>query len=77
MHPPNRAPDHRAAVRFALGMLQMAGAVVSLLLLGVVGVTPLSLAAVVLTGLCTAVSVLLFGGRHQPAQPPSRKERHR
>lgn len=63
------------AVRFALGMVQMAGAVVALVLLGTVGVTALSLAVVVVTGLCTTVSVLLFGSRQGPSS--SRKERER
>lgn len=63
-------------VRFVLGMFQMPGAVVALVLLGTVGVTPLSLAIVVITGVCTTVSVLLFGGR--PRRPSSsRKERDR
>lgn len=62
------------AVRFALAMAQMAGAVVALVLLGTVGVTPLSLAVVVGTGLCTTVSVLLFGSRQE--RPPSSRREH-
>ena len=50
-------------VRFVLGMLQMALAVVAMALLFTVGVTPLSLAAVVLASLLTSLSVMLFGSR--------------
>ena len=62
-----------AVVRLLLGMLQMGGAVVALVLVGTVGVTPLSLTVVVVTGLCTTLSVLLFGSR-QRRPPFSRKE---
>ena len=50
-------------LRFVLGMLQMALAVVAMVLLFTVGVTPLSLAAVVLASLLTSLSVMLFGSR--------------
>jgi hypothetical protein len=50
-------------VRFVVGMLQMALAVVAMVLLFTVGVTPLSLAAVVLASLFTSLSVTLFGSR--------------
>ena len=50
-------------LRFVLGMLQMAMAVVAMVLLFRVGVTPLSLASVILASLLTSVSVLLFGSR--------------
>jgi ABC-type nickel/cobalt efflux system permease component RcnA len=48
-------------VRFVLGMMQMAGAVVSLVLLANLGVSIWSLTAVIVTSMATAVSVLLFG----------------
>ena len=51
------------ALAVALGMTQMAGAVVSLTLLLTGGVTTASLVAVVLTSVMTTVSVLLFGSR--------------
>lgn len=50
-----------ALFRLVLGCLQMAGAVTAIVLLIQIGVTPLSLGVVVVTGLCTTVSVLLFG----------------
>ena len=51
------------AVRYVLGLLQMAGAIISLVLLALSGVSTASLTSVVLTGLMTTVSVLLFGAR--------------
>jgi hypothetical protein len=51
-------------LRFALGMTQMTGVLLSLVLLIELGVAPATLAAVVLTSAATALSVLLFGGRH-------------
>ena len=48
-------------VRFILGLLQMLGVVISLFLLLETGVSALALGAVVLTCVCTTVSVLLFG----------------
>ena len=53
-----------AVTRLALGMAQMAGAVISLVLLAHLGVTSLALTAVCLTSLLTTISVLLFGWRH-------------
>ena len=50
-------------VRFVLGMLQMALAVVAMVLLFTAGVTTLSLAAVVLASSFTSLSVMLFGSR--------------
>lgn len=47
--------------RFLFGIVQMIGAVVSLFLLVYTGVSALALSAVVLTCVCTTVSVLLFG----------------
>lgn len=50
-------------IRFVLGMAQMAAAVFAVVLLVTVGVTPLSLTAVVVASSLTSVSVMLFGGR--------------
>lgn len=50
-------------LRAALGVLQMFGAALALAMLILVGVTPVSLSVVVITGLLTTVSVLLFGSR--------------
>jgi arsenate reductase len=47
--------------QFLLGIIQMVGAVVSLILLVQTGVSTLALSAVVLTCVCTTVTVLLFG----------------
>ena len=55
-------------LRLALGMAQMGGVVVSLVLLLKMGAAPLSLAAVVITSALTSISVMLFGnrrGRHR------------
>jgi hypothetical protein len=55
-------PQHRWTVlRLALGMLQMGGAVVSLVLLVMTGVSPVTVTAVVVTSALTTTSVLLFG----------------
>lgn len=61
----SRDPVERrwAVIRLVLGQLQIFGATVALVLLFQMGVTPLSLGVVVATGLCTSVSVLLFGSR--------------
>jgi hypothetical protein len=59
----DRVERRWAVFRIVLGQLQIFGATVALVLLFQVGVTPLSLAVVVATGLCTSVSVLLFGSR--------------
>ena len=50
-------------VRFVLGMAQMAAAVFAVSLLVTVGVTALSLTAVVAASTLTSVSVMLFGSR--------------
>lgn len=52
-----------ALVRLLLGMAQILGAAFSLGLLITTGLTAASLLAVVLTGICTTLSVLLFGAR--------------
>ena len=49
-----------ALLRFGLGMMQMASAVVAVTLLFTTGMNPWSLAAVVITCALTTVSVLLF-----------------
>lgn len=59
-------------LRWTLGMLQMMGAVVSLVLLYELGVTPVSLSFVVGTTLCTTLSVVLFGSRHEKRSSSSR-----
>jgi hypothetical protein len=65
VQPPSPAQARRlrawAVVRFALGLAQMIGASVLLLLLLCTGITVWSLTAVGLTSLCTTVSVVLFG----------------
>jgi hypothetical protein len=59
---PSRASDRRwAVVRILLGFLQIFGASLGVILLIETGVTRLSLLVVALTGVCTTVSVLLFG----------------
>ena len=64
-----REPDLKvrawAKGKFFLGIIQMLGAVVSLFLLVQTGVSTLALSAVVLTCVCTTVSVLLFGSRRR------------
>ena len=52
-----------AVARLILGMLQIFGAVVSLVLLLQTGFNTVSVGSVVITGLLTTVSVLLFGSR--------------
>ena len=52
-----------ALVRLTLGFFQMTGAALALGLLASGGVTRASLTVVVLTGLMTTISVLLFGRR--------------
>lgn len=47
----------------ALGLIQMFGASLSVVLLLKTGISLVSLSAVALTCLCTTVSVLLFGSR--------------
>ena len=50
-------------VRFVLGMAQMAASVVAVVLLFGVGVTTMSLTAVVVASSLTSLSVMLFGSR--------------
>jgi hypothetical protein len=50
-------------LRFVFGMAQMAAAVVAVVLLFNVGVTAISLMAVVVASSLTSVSVMLFGSR--------------
>lgn len=50
-------------VRFVLGMAQMAAAVVAVVLLFSIGVTAISLTAVVVASSLTSLSVMLFGSR--------------
>jgi hypothetical protein len=61
-------------IRLTLGFLQMMGAVASLLLLVETGVNTVSLASVIVTGLFTTLSVLLFGSR-TPRWSNSQSER--
>jgi hypothetical protein len=64
-----------ALIRLTVGFFQITGAVASLVLLVETGVSTVSLASVVLTGLFTAFSVLLFGRRttRWPGSPLGRK----
>lgn len=52
-----------AWIRLVLGLAQMFGAVLSVTLLVLTGVTSAALTVVAVAGLLTTVSVLLFGGR--------------
>ena len=58
---PARSKHAWVVVRLILGLAQMVGALVSLMLLLLTGMNAGSLTAVVLTSFCTTVSVLLFG----------------
>jgi hypothetical protein len=59
-------PERRwALLRLVLGFAQAFGASLGVTLLLQTGVTKGALLAVTLTGLCTTVSVLLFGGRRR------------
>jgi hypothetical protein len=58
---PDRKTRTWAKGQFLFGIIQMVGAVVSLILLVQTGMSTLALSAVVLTCVCTTVSVLLFG----------------
>lgn len=51
-------------LRLVLGLLQMTGAAVAAALLYSVGLTALSLGAVVATTSLTSLSVMLFGSHH-------------
>ena len=57
----------RALLRLVLGFAQVFGASLGAGLLLQTGVTKLTLLVVTLAGLCTTVSVLLFGGRRPSA----------
>jgi hypothetical protein len=61
----SRSPDSVwwGRVRFVLGMAQMAASVVAVVLLFGVGVTAISLTAVVVASSLTSLSVMLFGSR--------------
>ena len=72
MSEPSRPETRWAIVRLFLGQAQMIGAVMSFILLIQLGINEWSLGAVVLTCLCTTVSVLLFGGRR--SNPPSNSD---
>jgi arsenate reductase (thioredoxin) len=72
---PERPSDREqwwALIRFVLGCLQMLGAVISLLLLLHTGISTWTLRAVVITCVCTTVSVLLFGSHRQGRKPEQR-----
>lgn len=64
-----------AIVRLTLGVLQMTGAALALGLLAAGGVTRASLTVVVLTGLMTTLSVLLFGRRAPRPHADHRRSR--
>jgi hypothetical protein len=63
-----------ALIRLTLGFFQISGAVASLLLLVETGLSTVSMASVVVTGLFTTFSVLLFGSR-TPRWSSSQSER--
>jgi hypothetical protein len=70
-----------AIVRLVLGQAQMIGAVVSAYLLIRTGMNEFSLGAVVVTCLCTTVSILLFGRRNargggKSGRPKPRQDAH-
>ena len=50
-------------IRHLLGIAQMFGATVSLILLFLTGINSYTLAGVIITAMLTTSSVLLFGGR--------------
>jgi hypothetical protein len=62
-----------ALLRLALGFLQVFGASLGAGLLLMVGATGLTLLVVLLTGLCTTASILLFAGRSPRHGTPSRR----
>lgn len=64
-----------AVVRFALGMAQMAGATVAVVLLVSTGVTAASLFAAIVTCVFTSVSVLLFGAPRHASHDGSSRSR--
>jgi len=76
--PANLSVRQWAVFRLVPGFMQMAGATASLALLLSSGLNEVSLTAAVLTGLMTAVSALLFGGRGEAPDkwPAVRKGPH-
>jgi hypothetical protein len=63
-------------IRLVLGVAQVFGASLGAGLLLSTGTTRLTLVVIVLTGLCTTASVLLFGGRHaRPTSAPPLRRR--
>ena len=66
-----------AVLRLVLAFLQVFGASLGVSLLFQVGAAPVTLLVVVLTGLCTTASVLLFGGRNarRESAPPAKRKR--
>lgn len=66
VHSP-RSPDSIwwGRVRFVLGMAQMVASVFAVVLLFGVGVTAISLTAVVVASSLTSLSVMLFGSRRR------------
>jgi arsenate reductase len=69
---PDRKTRAWARWQFFLGIIQMLGAAVSVFLLVQTGVSTLALSAVVLTCVCTTVSVLLFGSHHREGKKEPR-----
>ena len=74
------SPDRErrwAVLRLVLAFLQVFGASLGVSLLFQVGAAPVTLLVVVLTGLCTTASVLLFGGRNarRGSAPPATRHR--
>jgi uncharacterized membrane protein (UPF0136 family) len=65
--PPTAKEKAWAVVRIVLGLAQVMGATLALYLLVQTGTSGLTIAAVVVTGLLTAGSTLLFGGRKENA----------
>ena len=64
-------------VRMCLGLAQMAGATVAMVLLIDTGVSTSSLLATVVACALTTVSVLLFGSKHPRLPGAGRKDRQR
>ncbi len=58
-------PPFRRRIRFALGLAQMTGVTLALVLLVSEGPTNVTLFAAVLTTLLTATSLLILGGHNQ------------
>lgn len=71
----DRSAMRWAHIRFILGFLQMFGAAFSLGLLVFGGVTPLALSSVLITGIFTTVSILLFRVWKRGELAPGRRER--